>query len=124
MLDDRFDDQWRDAIRNYNVPPETPRDEMWAAIQAKREAEKTEKTEKTEGSGTPVTPLRPLRYLRPLRLPIGIAALLALGIGLGRLTAPPTKVPVQPTITTAPAPEATSDLAYRLATTEHLSQSE
>jgi hypothetical protein len=124
MLDDRLDDQWRDAIRDYNEPPETPRDEMWAAIQAKREAEKTEraeKTEKTEGSGTPVTPLR---HLRPLRLPIGIAALLALGIGLGRLTAPPTNVAVQPTITTAPAPQATSDLAYRLATTEHLSQSE
>jgi hypothetical protein len=124
MLDDRLDDQWRDAIRDYNEPPETPRDEMWAAIQAKREAEKADKTEKAEGAGTPVTPLRPLRHLRPLRLPIGIAALLALGIGLGRLTAPPTNVAVQPTITTAPAPQATSDLAYRLATTEHLSQSE
>jgi hypothetical protein len=137
MLDDRFDDQWRDAIRNYNVPPETPRDEMWAAIQAKRlenaAGEKAEKAERAErkdaeraGQEPRVLPLRSFRRLtyRPVRLAAGIAALLALGIGLGRLTAPPTEVPVQPTITTAPAPQRTSDLAYRLATTEHLSQSE
>jgi hypothetical protein len=137
MLDDRSDDQWRDAVRNYNLPPETPRDEMWAAIQAKRlekaVGERAEKADGKEAEGkeaeATVTPLRSLRSVRrfsfrPYRLPIGIAALLALGIGVGRLTAPPTEVPVQPTITTAPVPQPTSDLAYRLATTEHLSQSE
>ena len=36
MLDDRFDDQLRDSARDYNTPPVTPREEMWAAIQARR----------------------------------------------------------------------------------------
>ena len=106
MLDDRFDDQLRDAAREYNTPPVTPREKMWAAIQAKR-AEKTEKTE----------------HLRPLRWPAAIAAILALGIGLGRLSAPkPGPVaPVQVASDTAPR---TKDVAYRITTMEHLGQSE
>ncbi len=68
-------------------------------------------------------PFRPLRSFRPYRLPIGIAALLALGVGLGRLTAPAPTTPPQPTIAAVPAPQV-SDVAYRLAATEHLSQSE
>lgn len=119
MLDDRFDDQLRDAAREYNTPPVTPREEMWAAIVAQR----TEKTEKTEGSRTGVTPLRPLRHLRPLRWPIGIAALLALGIGLGRLSAPEPNRGT-PVIATSVTPPRTTDVAYRIATTEHLGQSE
>lgn len=115
MLDDRFDDQLRDSARDYNTPPVTPREEMWAAIQAKRAA-----TEKTEGSREGVIPLR---RLRPLRLPIGIAALLALGIGLGRISAPkpgPTTAPVA----TSVAPPRSGDAAYRITATEHLGQSE
>ena len=114
MLDDRFDDQLRDAARDYNDPPETPRDAMWAAIQAAR-------TEKTE---TSVTPLRPLRHLRPLKWAAGIAAVLALGIGLGRLsieTTPPVAAPGPVATQTMPR---VSTAAYQLATTEHLSQSE
>lgn len=116
MLDDRLDDQLRDAAEDYNDPPETPRDAMWAAIQAAR----TEKTEKTE---TSVSPFRPLRHLRPLSWAAGIAAVLALGIGLGRLS-------IETTPPVAPGPIATqttprvSSPAYQLATTEHLSQSE
>jgi hypothetical protein len=111
MLDDRFDDELRDSAREYNTPPVTPREEMWAAIQGNR-AEKTEKT-----------PLRHLRPLRPLRWPAGIAAILALGIGLGRLSAPePGPVaPVQVASDTTPRP---SDVAYRITAMEHLGQSE
>ena len=124
MLDDRFDDQLRDSARDYNAPPATPREEMWVAIQARRaEAEKTERTEKTEGSGTPVTPLRPLRHLRRLRWPAGIAALLALGIGLGRLSAPKPG-PAAPVTIATDAPPRVGDVAYRIAATEHLGQSE
>ncbi len=121
MLDDRFDDQLRESAREYNTPPVTPREEMWAAIQARRA--ETEKTEKTEGSRTGVTPLRPLHHLRPLRWPIGIAALLALGIGLGRLSAP-RPGPAEPVIATSVNPPRTGDAAYRITTTEHLGQSE
>jgi hypothetical protein len=114
MMDDRLDDLLRDAARDYNDPPETPREEMWDRIVAARAAEKAE---------TPITPLRPLRHFRPLKWVAGIAALLALGIGLGRLSVPEPRV-------TAPGPVATqtmprsSTAAYQLTTTEHLSQSE
>jgi hypothetical protein len=122
MLDDRLDDLLRDAGQDYNDPPDTPRDLMWANIvAARKEREKTERAAKTE---TSVTPLRPLRYLRPLRWAAGIAAVLALGIGLGRLsieTAPPAVAPVAVATQTTPR---VSTAAYQLATTEHLGQSE
>jgi hypothetical protein len=116
MIEDKFDDQLREAARDYNAPPETPRDEMWERIVAAR----TENTNKTERSGAPVIPLRPRRFLRPV---IGVAALLALGIGLGRMTAPTQNSAAPPSVATQTAPRG-SEVAYRLAATEHLSQSE
>jgi hypothetical protein len=111
MLDDRLDDRLRESASDYNVPPETPREEMWAAIQAKR-AEKTD-------------PILPLRHLRPLRWAAGIAAVLALGIGLGRLTVRrPEPVPPPLTVATETPRAKGSSTAYQIATTEHLSQSE
>ncbi|HEV2083974.1 MAG TPA: hypothetical protein VGR09_02755 [Gemmatimonadales bacterium] len=110
MLDDRLDDQLRDAAKDYNDPPETPREQIWARIVAER-AETAET-------------LRPLRHLRPLRWAAGIAAVLALGIGLGRVsinTAPPVAAPAP--VATATAPRV-SNAAYQVATAEHLSQSE
>jgi hypothetical protein len=119
MLDDRFDDQLRESAKEYNVPPETPRDAMWAAIQAKR----AEKTEKTEEARTAVIPLRPLRHLRPLHWSAGIAALLAIGIGLGRMSAPRTEPAPAPVAATAPASPSTG-MAYQVVTAEHLGQAE
>lgn len=127
MLDDRFDDQLRESARDYNTPPPTPKEEMWAAIQAKRteRTEKTQKTQKTEESRPGIVPLRPLRHLRHLRWPVGIAALLALGIGLGRLSAPRSGSSKPPVVAVAidSAPRS-NDVAYRIVATEHLSQSE
>ena len=114
MLDDRFDDLQRDAARDYNPPPETPREEMWAAIQAKR----TDKTEKTDDDS--VLPFRPLHLIR---WATGIAALLALGVGLGRLTVRKPAPPPAPVTVATEAPRA-KGTAYQIATTEHLSQSE
>jgi hypothetical protein len=114
-MDDRFDDLLRDAAREYNEPPETPREEMWARIVAER------KSEKSDDSG--VIPLRPFRRFRPLALAASIAALLAIGIGLGRLSAPAPQQATAPVAVTTDAPRVNS-AAYRLATTEHLSQSE
>ena len=113
MLDDRFDDLLRESARDYNDPPETPREEMWAAIKAER----AEKAEKVPGW------ILPFRPLRPLRLAVGIAALLALGIGLGRLTVrKPEPLPVPVSVATGtPTAKGT---AYQIAATEHLSQSE
>jgi hypothetical protein len=120
MFDDRMDDLLRDSSREYNEPPETPREAMWERIVAERTAEKTEKTEKTP---TPVTPLRPLRLLRPLSWAAGIAAVLAIGIGLGRLSIDKPRSVAPPVAAVGGAPRVNA-AAYNLATTDHLSQSE
>ena len=75
--EDRLDNLIRDAARDYIAPPATAQAEMWEAIRASREA-----------AGTEARPLvvRPARS--PLRLGVGIAALLALGVAIGRLTVP------------------------------------
>jgi hypothetical protein len=36
MMDDRLDEQLKDLAAEYNPPPETPREEIWAAIQKNR----------------------------------------------------------------------------------------
>lgn len=122
MLDDRFDDQLRDSAREYNVPPETPREAMWERIQAER-AERIAAEKAELRTSKAVLPFRPFRHLRPVRLAAGIAAILALGIGLGRLSAPKPG-PAAPVLATSEAQPRTSDAAYRIATTEHLGQSE
>ena len=38
MMDDRLDEQLQDLAAEYNRPPETPREEMWTAIQRNRAA--------------------------------------------------------------------------------------
>ena len=38
MMDDRLDEQLQDLAAEYNRPPETPREEMWTAIQKNRAA--------------------------------------------------------------------------------------
>jgi hypothetical protein len=120
MFDDRIDDLLRDSAREYNEPPETPREVMWAKIAAARE---TEKTEKTEEAATRVIPLRPLRRLRPLMWPAGIAAVLAIGIGLGRLSIDKPEPGTVPVAELAEPPRVNAE-AYHLVTTEHLGQSE
>ena len=112
MLDDGFDDRLKDAARDYNPPPETPRDVMWERIVAARQ-------ERAEEQGT--LPLRPFRHLHPLRFAAGIAAVLALGFGLGRLTRDPEPVPTQQVVT---GTRLRGNEAYRVTATEHLSQSE
>jgi hypothetical protein len=120
-MDDRFDDLLRDAAREYNEPPETPRDPMWERIVAERAAT-VEKADAKEGR---IIPIRSLRSPRYFRFAAGIAAVLALGIGIGRLsihTAPSVKPRVLP-VATQPSPKV-STAAYELAATEYLSQSE
>jgi hypothetical protein len=117
MMDDRLDDLLRDAAREYNEPPETPREEMWERIVAERR-----QREKAEG----VLPFRRFRSFRParsFRVAAGIAALLALGIGLGRLSVDRPAAPAAPAPVAVARPQVSST-AYTLATTEHLSQSE
>jgi hypothetical protein len=124
MLDDEFEDRLKDAARDYNLPPETPRDAMWAAIQAGRrtggQADGTEQ-EKAEAKRRVLTFRRSARPL--VRLAAGIAAVLALGFALGRFSEKGPPPPAQ-VAAVAETPARPGDAAYRVATTEHLSQSE
>jgi hypothetical protein len=127
MLDDRFEDLLRDSARDYNAPPETPREAMWAAIKGERaeRAEEAERAEIAEAEQAGISSFRPFRSFRrfSFRLAAGIAALLALGIGLGRLSVDrsPTEPAARILATERPRVSAT---AYQVATTEHLGQSE
>jgi hypothetical protein len=73
MNDHELDDQMRHLARTYNEPPATPRDAMWERIESTR-------------AGAGVVPIGHARRMYWLRMATGIAAVLVLGIGIGRLT--------------------------------------
>jgi hypothetical protein len=73
MNDHELDDQIRNLAQSYNEPPVTPRDAMWERIE--------------RGRAT-TTMLGPSRRMYWLRMGAGIAAVLVVGIGIGRLTSP------------------------------------
>jgi hypothetical protein len=103
---DPLDDRIRELAREVNAPPATPREEMWQAISARRQA-------------------RPRRTPRPRWVPwaAAAAAVLAVGIGIGRMSVPESNRPTTPAISVADAPRV-NPTAYRLAAEEHLAQSE
>jgi hypothetical protein len=103
---DPLDDRIRELARDVNVPPPTPRDEMWQAIASRRRA-------------------RPARAPRPRWIPwaAAAAAVLAVGIGIGRLSVPEPSHPSPAVADAGPAPRV-NRTAYRLAAEEHLAQSE
>jgi hypothetical protein len=121
--EDRFDEMLRDAARDYNAPPATPRAEMWERIQAAR---------RPGGQADGILPLRPT--VRPtarpaFRFAMAIAAVLVLGVAIGRLTAPndlDTPAPNQVTALTPAAPETRErpSVAAQVATSNHLSRVE
>jgi hypothetical protein len=109
MLDDDrdpLDQRIRELALERNVPPATPREEIWRAISARRNA-------------------RPLRRARTRWLPwaAAAAAVLSVGIGIGRLSAPASGRAVA-AADTAEQARRVNPTAYRLATEEHLAQSE
>jgi hypothetical protein len=128
--DEPLDPELRDAALAYHEPPEAPREALWARIQLRRTAERRARPR------NPATHVAS-RSSRSLVWSAGIAALLALGVGIGRLSVrvhPPLRadatpgavapVPQPPASTRAAAAPAGDDAAYRLATAEHLGQAE
>jgi hypothetical protein len=96
------------AAREYHRPPEPPREAMWQAIQAERRVERARRP-------------APRRWVT---WAAAAAALLAVGIGLGRVTHP--DIPAGGVASwgpSGPAPRV-NETAYRVATVEHLGQSE
>ena len=96
------------AAREYHRPPEPPREAIWRAIQAERRAERA----------TRPAPRRWVPWAA------AAAVLLAVGVGIGRLThsgAPDDGIAVWGPSAAAPR---VNETAYRMATVEHLGQSE
>jgi hypothetical protein len=80
MTHDDFDNLPIDAVRSYNAPPPTPRDQMWDAIARARD----------EASIIPIAPrLVSRRVQRWLVSAAGMAAVLVIGIAIGRSTRQP-----------------------------------
>jgi hypothetical protein len=74
-----FDDRLRAEVRDYNRPGDVPRERMWARIEAARVAASA-----GAPAGTPVVTLHSGRHLW-LRTAAAVAAVLIVGIGIGRL---------------------------------------
>jgi hypothetical protein len=107
--DPKFEQWLKDVARTtYHAPRTTPRDEMWARIQAARRQKH-------------VIELRPW-----MRWAVAAAAVLALGIGIGRWTA---NGPVGPSPDSggsrvAVEIDSLADQAYEVAATQYLSRTE
>lgn len=102
-------EQWlQDAAKGYHAPRPTPRDEMWARIETERARRATRR----------VIELRPW-----LRWGLAAAAVLVLGIGIGRWTAHQGTDRRGAAVASADS-AASSDLVYQVAATQYLSRTE
>lgn len=131
--EDRLDALLRDAAKDYNTPPPTPKAEIWERVSAARASGNREVGNSGEGARA-IRPLRPTRRSTWPML-VGIAALLALGVAVGRITAPahpgalpgtaPATLSAAPSALTPPATRAErGELAEQLATEQHLGRVE
>src|ERR687885_154334 len=100
---DEQDERLKRAAADYHKPPETPRDAMWEAIHRGRQGKRP-----PERGRVLVFPRRWVPWAA------AAAAVLAIGIGIGRLTVsrPPTRVPG---IANAPESPRKRETAYALA---------
>ena len=115
----------QELAQGYNAPPALDREAMWRAIEARRQAtgnavagrpQGVSGRRKARGSRRPVMSTRAAAWIS------GIAALLIIGIGIGRMTAPN-----RGDLATANAPlpsPRTASTALEIAAAQHLSQSE
>lgn len=113
------------ALDGYNRPGATPRDRMWAEISARIAADEGRRTDTNDLAAARARTVagapQPGRFAG---LAVAAAAVLALGVGIGRMTAPagPTAVvdrEAAPVVAGGAAPT-----GLGLATREHLGQSE
>jgi hypothetical protein len=110
--DDELDQRLKQAAAEYHKPPETPREAMWLAIQRGRQVRREPE------------PVRVLPFPRRwVPWAAAAAAVLAIGIGIGRLTVPHSPTGVAVITKTAETPRK-RETAYGLATVEHLGQAE
>jgi hypothetical protein len=110
MTEDRLDEIINTAADYYNVPPvNVPLDEMWAAIETEAFAPKVQSIAPRRGS------LANNPWLR-------MAAVLVLGVVIGRYTMrAPASAPVE-TVAVAPKPAADLEASYQLSAERYLGQ--
>lgn len=109
MSEDRFEERLREAAREVRRPPETPRDAIWARIEEARRARRARRATPALDRGWPWG--------------LGLAAMLVLGVAIGRLPLWDGDGTVGPT-PTAEAPAAGTRTAYRLVAFQTLSSAE
>lgn len=115
MGEEPIDPEVTEMLRGrYNAPPETPREEMWAVIQARLEPRTA-----TVHSLDEARKRRRSVSWRPMGWAAAAAAVLVLGIGIGRMSAPLPE-------TTAPVASAVAPDAgvQRAAAVDHLGRTE
>jgi len=104
--DPKFEQWLRDAAKSYHSPLPTPREEMWQRIEAARRHKQ-------------VIAIRPW-----MRWALAAAALLVLGIGIGRLSVREQQVVRVPHTTVTDTIDALANQAYQVAATQYLSRTE
>src|SRR5713101_8737555 len=103
MTDDRFDQWLRDGAQDYHRPPATPREELWRRITAARAARQR----------------RVIVVRSTLRWGVGTAAVLALGVAIGRWSASSAT-----SSRSGGTGERPSAFVYQLAAAQYLSRTE
>lgn len=125
MKQNEFEKFLDGAAREYNPPPPTPREEIWAGIQ--REMEPSERRDVLEigQAGTRRRQQRreKLRRWTPWALGIAAAATLAVGFGLGRVSTEAGLTPGSESVAAAPDREPPS-LPVRMAAADHMGEAE
>jgi hypothetical protein len=116
-----LDPRIKALAQGYNAPPALDRDAAWMAVEARRQAagarqQAVSGRRKQRGSRRPVLSTRAAAWIS------GIAALLILGIGIGRMTAPTRGdlASASPAASDVKAPST----ALEVVAAQHLSQSE
>ena len=111
MTDEKFAEFIKKTAQDYNRPPEAPRAEMWARIEAVRAKRRGERELE--------------RQARPwLRWGLAAAAVLAVGIGIGRVTAPPNGSETSTVAAATADLEEPNGLMFQVAATEYLARTD
>ncbi len=86
MSDQLDDKKWRDAVRNFNEPPAVPRDKMWQAID---DARPENGQQRRQVFAMPAVARSRGGNSRIWRMVASLAAVLVIGVAVGRMTATP-----------------------------------